>query len=158
MLQTKAGKPARGPTAQEFRDFVRDVEKEIRARGDTSKIIWSWDNPTIHGSVEGGDWSTADTPVRVSAANHTMLPPFSPDMHCVIETSHAIICGALQTYINTHPAPEQDSLQPYMDELTALFKAKLTPAWGVATVRRLFAVTLPAIVTAKGAYPMKSCR
>lgn len=156
-----AGKPARGPTTQEFQDFVRDVESKLRTLDPNPKlrIIWSWDNPKIHGSVANGDWAKGNTPVHVSKKNHTQLPAYSPDMHNVIELSHALICGALQKYINTRRTDQAtDSLLPYMEELTTLFHSKLTPTWGLATVKRLFAVTLPAIIESDGDYPEKACR
>lgn len=117
-------------------------------------LVFSWDNPKIHGSVEGGDWVGKG----VTTQNHTMLPEFSPDMHNVIETSHAIICRAIQTFINEHKPTPEDTLDLYGEKLVALFHEMLTPEWAEATVKRLFAVTLPAILEKEGDYPPKSCR
>jgi hypothetical protein len=41
----------------------------------------------------------------ITKNDHTLLPPYSPDMHFVIETSHAIICTALRKDINAARLP-----------------------------------------------------
>lgn len=161
LLQTKAGKAARGPTHEEVKDFVRRVKQEWVARCDTHRLaatarspVWSWDNPRIHGSVEDGDWRASG----ITNKNFTRLPTYSPDMHSPIETSHAVICGKLQKYVDKHRPQAADTLQQYIDKLQRSFAKSLTPAWGVATVKRCFSLTLPEILKAEGRYPIKACR
>ncbi|PNH03894.1 hypothetical protein TSOC_010003 [Tetrabaena socialis] len=156
--RTQAGKPAKGPTADEFKDFISNVKAAYAVRcaaaGIACRPIWSWDNPRIHGSVEKGDWESRG----ITTANHTQLPTYSPDMHNVIETSHALICAALQKGINDHKPAPSDTLAVYTDMLQGHLKRMLTPEWGLGAVKRLFSKTLPAIISAEGRYPLKYCR
>lgn len=156
--QTKKGNAARGPTAEEFADFVSAVgdkyqELLVGAGMDPRRgWRWSWDNPRIHGSVENGDWEE----YGITVDNHTMLPAYSPDMHSVIETSHAIIVDAFKAEVNARGQGLRfmDALR----RLEAIFYEKLTPEWGVKAVKRLYAVTLPGILEAEGHYPPKRAR
>lgn len=127
--------------------------------GENVEIVWSWDNPPIHGNVAQGTWDrrkNRNTPVHVTKDNHTMLPPYSPDMHKVIENSHSQVCRALQVFINEHTPTAEDTLQLYITELETLFYKEITPTWAKNTVKHLFAVTLPAILKADGGYPPSS--
>ena len=85
-----------------------------------------------------------------------MLPPYSPNVHKVVENSHSNVCRELQNFINEHTPTTEDTLQLYITQLETLFYKVLTPAWGKATVKHLFAVTLPAILKADGGYPPPS--
>ena len=109
---------ARGPTAAEFREFIRDAYAEwLARRAGTAwageEPIWSWDNPVIHGVVGKGEWAKpgADGTPKVTKLNHTMLPKYSPDMHNVIENTHSIICKALQRFVNQNRPAAGDTLQ-----------------------------------------------
>ncbi len=138
---------------------MRDVKVKYKAQCDakhfTFQPIWSWDNPRFHGSVEAGDW---EPEFNITEENFSQLPTYSPDMHCMVENSHAIICTALQKDINRHQPGPGDSMQLYLDKLQARFSTMLTPEWGISSLRRLFSTTLPAILREKGHYPVKQKR
>ena len=123
-------------------------------------IVWSWDNPPIHGSVADGTWDRREnpgTPAHVTTENHTMLPPRSPDMHNVIENSHGTVCRAFQAYINTYrPTSEDTLLKTYPEPLDTIFYTQMTQAVVLSMVKRLFSETLPAIVRAGGSYPSQA--
>ena len=166
MPQTVAKKkPAKGPTAQEFREFIADVYQEwkrlrVGTAWENAEPVWSWDNPVIHGKVGEGAWATAgqDGLPAVKQADHTLLPKYSPDMHSVIELTHAIICKSLQRYINEHRPSPTDTLEMYTEQLQGFLKSQLT-AWKVQKmVRRLFSHTLIAILAKDGHYPSKKYR
>ena len=76
-------------------------KERAAAAGITHQPIFSWDNPRIHGTVGDNTWRA----LGITKDNHTLLPPYSPDMHFVIETSHAIICTALRKDINAARLP-----------------------------------------------------
>ena len=147
--ETKAG----GPTGQEFKDFIRQVQA-IWYGQQVLPPVWSWDNARIHGAVAAGAW----TDLGITTANHTNLPPYSPDMHNVIETTHAIIMKHMQDFMNQRAPQPTDTLQIYTDQLQAIFKEHITPKYIKSLTHRLFSVTLPAIVEAEGHYPSKTQR
>lgn len=154
------GQEAKMLTKQEFIDFITAVQAAVprlcREQGiAVFKPVYSWDNPRAHGKIE-----TDFQHLGIGPGNFTALPEYSGDMHNVIETSHSIVCRALQKYINERrPAGEaQESFSTYTAELQRLFRSELTPAWAQATVKRLFATTLPAVIRAKGHYADKRTR
>lgn len=101
-----------------------------------------------------GDWNDLDIDNRT----HTLLPPYSPDMHCVIEASHALVVGYMQKYIDACSGMQGDSLPTYISELQRLFYEKITPAWAQNTTHRLFTRVLPAILERDEDYPPKRLR
>ena len=137
--------------------FITEARAKLVEKGmKPADITWSWDNAAIHGSVEEGEWE--DGPVRITPDNHTMLPPYSPDMHSMIEMSHALVCGELQKFVNNlKPSPNQP-LQTYIDKLYEIFYQHCDQAWGRETLRRVFCTTIPAIIDAKGGWPDKAFR
>lgn len=155
-MQTKRGVDAKGPTEEEFRDFIKVVKQKYISRckkaGVQARPIFSWDNPRIHGSVKNGTWDD----LGITTTNFMSVPCYSPDMHNVIETSHAVICQALRKDVQEYGAGQ--ALEFYMQKLEQHFYKLLTVKWARRTVKRLFAVTLPAILERGGAYPPKRAR
>lgn len=82
-LQTKKGETAKSMTLAEFADHLRNVGRELVARGERLQRQWfSWDNARANGGSE--QLLAAGLP-----ADHRLpLPPYSPDLHRVVE--HAI--------------------------------------------------------------------
>ena len=146
---------ARGPTEEEFKAFIR---KCLKAWDDDAcesvPPIFSWDNAKIHRSVRDDDWALQG----ISVQTHTLLPPYSPDMHSVIELSHARLVDAMQKFVNERVSGPEDNLLVYTEELKALFKSQITPEWAKATTHRLFIEVLPAVLEANGDYPPKHLR
>lgn len=118
--------------------------------------MFSWDNASIHGNVRKGQWDQDG----ITVADHTLLPPYSPDMHNVIELCHANITRALQEEVNstaTAESPELDA-PAWCAKLQQIFAQRITHEWVCATLKRMYAVTLPAILEAKGHWPSKEYR
>lgn len=158
LQQTRRGAKAiaaRGPTEEEFKAFIR---KCLKAWDDDAREsvppIFSWDNAKIHRSVRDDDWALQG----ISVQTHTLLPPYSPDMHSVIELSHARLVDAMQKFVNERVSGPEDNLLVYTEELKALFKSQITPEWAKATTHRLFIEVLPAVLEANGDYPPKHLR
>lgn len=153
---TKGGRQvnAAGPTREEFRAFIERCIQAWRSKGETEQPIFSWDNARIHGSVQNGDWAD----LGITTTTHTVLPPYSPDMHSVIELSHAHVTAHMQEFIDNHPTGPQDALPNYTQVLEELFYKHITPEWAQRTTHRLFLKVLPAILSANGQYPPKSLR
>ncbi|KAG2490521.1 hypothetical protein HYH03_011142 [Edaphochlamys debaryana] len=178
VFQVKEGdkeRPAKGPTGEEIATFLGEVYdkneqlcKEASRKGNkvTCRPIWSLDNASVNKNAVG-EWHCGRAPI--TANNVTNLPPYSGDMHNVIETSHALICYKLQQSVNERGRElaeeaentgmaSPDPLTVYIDKLQEIFTDTLTPEWGMKTVKRLFATTLPAILAADGNYPEKAYR
>jgi hypothetical protein len=95
------GPVARGPTAEEFRDYIKAVLTGWYAYVlQHATMLAAWcrllRRPTIHGHMRAGDWSD----LLIDPSYHNNLPAYSPDMHYAIELVHAEIAGRLQNFIN----------------------------------------------------------
>ncbi|GLC55091.1 hypothetical protein PLESTB_000942600 [Pleodorina starrii] len=148
---------ARGPTAAEFKDFIKACLKVWNDEFcETLPPIFSWDNTRIHGNYrdEADGWGS----LGIDTETHMQLPPYSPDMHSVIELSHARLMHEMQQFINNREGGPGDSLEPYTESLGELFQATITPEWAKATTHWLFIDVLPAILQANGDYPPKKYR
>jgi hypothetical protein len=153
-VQTLAGKEAEGPTKEEFKDFVTDcITKLAKLKKDNnfkaSQVHWSWDNPTIHGSVADGDWKG----MGITDRNFMAVPTYSPDMHKVIEHIHANVCRSLQSDINAlRGRATSKPLSYYINKLQGHFRAYRKKSVE-ADVRSLVAETLREIIVRKGDRP-----
>lgn len=145
---------ARGPTAKEFESFVRDVRKHWTELGESVEPVWSWDNASIHRSVQAGDW----LPMDINNNNYTRLSPYSPDIHSVIEISHSRIMGEMRRYIRRHVVEEGEGLQPYAAAVHRIFLRAITPEYIKGLTHRLFFKVLPAIIAGNGEFASKHLR
>jgi hypothetical protein len=146
-------------TAEEFKEFIVEVEQVVKQKYAASgvthyKITWSWDNCHAHGQVKRGDFRN----VGVSLKNVTHLPPWSGDMHSVIEQAHANICGELKRFATDRAPQEGDTLWLYIDQLQSLFQGRLTAQIVRDSLKHCLSVTLPAIIERQGGYPPKQLR
>jgi hypothetical protein len=94
----------------------------------------------------------------ISAANHSRVPPRSPDMHNVIELTHATVTRSFRKFISRRVPGRNEQVQLYMDELVRLHSTLISVQWVRDAVARLYKVTLPAILLAEGDYPCKDAR
>jgi hypothetical protein len=88
-MQTKTGKTARGPPAEEIRDMLANICQALKndELWDQSwQPIFSFDNSPNHTSAvsKWHEWA----PSRGVQGKALMVPPYSPDLHQVVE--HAI--------------------------------------------------------------------
>ncbi|KAG2428017.1 hypothetical protein HXX76_012003 [Chlamydomonas incerta] len=148
----KNGAVAKGPTEEEFKEFVaytRAQWNRLEEGAQASETpIYSWDNARIHRSVREGDWEEA--PFNITTADHTMLPPYSPDMHSVIELSHAQLMRHMTHFINERCRVENDTLPPYIAELERAFQVLITKNRAQSTTHRLFIEVMPEILRLGG--------
>jgi hypothetical protein len=153
-VQTLAGNVAEGPTKEEFRDFVKSCTTKLQEltgnpRFRASQVHWSWDNPTIHGSVADGDWKG----LGITDRNFMAVPTYSPDMHKVIEHIHANVCRSLQRDINAlRGKGTSKGLTYFTDKLQGHFQAYQAESVE-ADVRSLAAETLREVISRKGDRP-----
>ena len=145
-----AGKAAKGLTRDEFKHHVKEARAAWLAAGGVGEPIWCWDNARSHGSVlnEADGWEEEG----ITARNHLLLPPYSADMHSVIEISHGLLMKVVRPKINRM---QETTLQPYIDLLYKSFFEHCTPEWACKTTQRLYLTVLPAIVRAKGGWPSR---
>ena len=131
-MQTKRNKVARSPPTEEIRDIFRvawndikqrDPEYAVRCERGEQPIYWSLDNAPVHKSAMEGwdDWNgwrvQAGIPGTVIWA-----PPYSPDLHQVIEHAHANTLRKFQGWLisNVHQKPFPQVLD-YFDVIAQCF-------------------------------------
>jgi transposase len=130
---------ARGPTKEEFREYIKNVQalwmlrEMFSGKNVPRKAVFSWDNAKIHSSVLAGDWAD----LGISTAEHTLLPPYSPDMHSVIELTHAELMRDMSSFISRRTPQPDEQLQLYTSYLQHAFTSRITPAYVQATTHRL---------------------
>lgn len=117
--QTKGGEPAKGITAAEFGPLAGEIKqaaiKKFKQLGLPFKPLLSWDNDSVHTShltrlPEYGVFSGRD---------RKALPARSPDLHRVIERSHARLC---QRFIKQlHYQGDIYTAEQYIQQLRDLF-------------------------------------
>ncbi len=159
-LQTqRTGAEAKSCPFEELQDFIRDTKTKYKELCTDKHVafepIFSWDNPAFHGSVAAGDWKKDS---HIEEKNFSQLPKYSPDMHCMVETSHSVICSGLQKDVNRHAPNATDTMDTYLDMLQTRFTEMLTPKWGMKALKRVFAKALPGILEADGRYANKQAR
>lgn len=122
-LQTSKGEPAKGMTADEYEDCIRDLRERLHElwqaytqQNPGEEPIWllSSDNDSAHARAkldEHGIWSKD---------HRFALCPLSPDLHKVVEHVHAYLSQALQAWRRSlwpgKPTPQQ-----CQDKLEQLF-------------------------------------
>lgn len=132
------GRRARSTTAEEWRDYMQELQAKVLQRledpataaawaaatGGTPDTppIFSFDNPSIHknnldylrelGLVQQGSDKPTDAWLQ--------LPTYSGDLHRTIERVHGRVCRAFQEMLNTESTAR--TLEFYIDRLFKLFK------------------------------------
>jgi hypothetical protein len=136
----KDGRVALGPTAEEFADAVMaptivaaelgldNLQHEPAHSATTFRngvqILYSFDNAKIHesavsrGLLDMYDWK--------AAKDRLTLPPYSPDMHRVIEHSHGTATYAFRQWL--YQNPDKNTLQDYKEGFEMVYKQVNTPA------------------------------
>lgn len=87
------------------------------------------------------------------------VPPWSPDLHQVIEHAHANTVMKFRAWLDAHAhEPARSSVMEYVPEITDCFKAGNTQASIAAGVDKLQKVVYPEVITAKGGFIAKAHR
>lgn len=120
LLQTTAGKPAKGCTNQEWAHLMEDimaVAEQRRARcrkwPTGQPCLWSFDNDKIHQKAE------TLVSLKINYKNRLPLPPNSPDMHRVVEHCIGRLKSAFRKWMYAHP--QARSMKQYRQALHTLF-------------------------------------
>lgn len=149
-LQTQGGKVAKGVTAAEFVDLMKDLVGQLQRytpsplRASEHWLI-SYDNAGAHTEAEH----------KVPGLNRQTLPPKSPDMHKVVEHVHAWLTEKMQQWLRAQQTNKVTS-EDAQAELKRLFKSYPTDSLrrNVASLPE----TYKAIIAAGGAFPAKRFR
>jgi hypothetical protein len=164
--QTKAGNPAKAPTAQEIQDLVARIWIAIQQSpdlpefkkyvgDDCQNIVWSFDNARVHTSAfeEWGSQSTSWN-VQQHIPGYVVFPPaYSPDLHQVIEHAHANTVRLFQNWLyeqrNVAPA---SSVMSYMHAVDRCFKLGNPKESVCNNVKKLHAKVYDAVLANGGDY------
>jgi hypothetical protein len=113
--KSRAQRPAAGPTAAEFAEqvlgpTVREANKRLRGHADLSngtKVMFSYDSARIHTSamklVDEASGKRVLAAYGFTDARRLLLPPYSPDMHRVIEHTHGTAELMFQKWLYENP-------------------------------------------------------
>lgn len=164
-LQTKGGKEAKGPTAEEFKDFLLELQRRIaqilgepvaiaswlkRTGGTptTHPPIFSMDNPSIHDSA-------VEVHIGKQWGNRFSLPVQSPDIHRVVERTHGRICSLFRDWLfETH---EKLTPKQYAEKLQQIFHSTQWPDVFQNDLKT-YPEMLQAVIDKEGAWPEKKFR
>ncbi|KAG2426539.1 hypothetical protein HXX76_011764 [Chlamydomonas incerta] len=81
-----------------------------------------------------------------------------PDMHCIIEQSHAHLMDHMTKFINGRLHVQNDTLGAYTAELENALKERVTPQYVQRMTHRLYTKVLPEILRLGGLIPSKVYR
>jgi hypothetical protein len=153
-MQTTKGVPAKGCTKMEWVDVMTRIKAAIAeklralpAAGDGSfggVARYSFDNDKIHQDI------AAQAQLKVGGSKRVPLPPYSHDIHRVVEHTLGRLKTAFNKWLYSHPAAL--SMAQYMAALEHIFFTTQTPAIIAADVATLPSV-YRAIQEAKGNWP-----
>ena len=157
-MQTLGGKIAKGPTAEEMKGVIRKIWKDIRAHPLFNQIkdqlLWSWDNAPVHHAAMK-DWGKATSWNKLEGIGGELLwvPPWSPDLHQVIEHAHANTVRNFRDWLdaNAHE-PVKSSVMEYVDVIRKCFREGNTQAIVAAGVAKLQKVVYEEVIKAEGGY------
>ena len=118
--------------------------------------IWSLDNAPVHAKAYN-DLTWKNKPA--GDFGHAQPPPYSPDLHKVIEHVHGTVCVKFREELDkmTHPLP---TIKEYFRKIQLIFYTSITAQSVQEDVRSLFGAegTMMQIVGAKGGYPAAKYR
>lgn len=153
---------AKAPTAQEIQDFLADLFKKIKqmtcAPGEapgpskpflpTYQPMISLDNASIHiKAVEDKEWLRQ----HPWGGRRLPLPPYSPDIHKVIEHVHGTITNTFRERLRALKQPHGTVLE-YYQEVEDIFYQKFSSD-GVSRDQQSLQLTCREILKQNGGYP-----
>jgi hypothetical protein len=112
------------------------------------KPLWSLDNAPVHGTAISGPWPTRPEGLW----NVVSPPPYSPDLHKVIEHVHARVCTEFMDWIVKNPNTAYDCIEDYYARLEYMFQEIITPESVRKDVDSLLQ-TFAKVLEAGGGYP-----
>ena len=135
------GRLAKGPTTQEFCDFIMEVHEALKH---DHHPIYIFDNTNIHNRNKLKAAGIGDEALRLQ------FPPYSSEFNQVAEHVHAIMVNALQKAMNADPDSDWTPAQ-CMAKLEETFYS--IPAESLKKDVRDLKATCLKIIRAGGGYP-----
>lgn len=164
-------RPARSPTAEEMADFIMEVLDYINSHKypygseptadkpfpSTFIPLISLDNAAVHMRLrEVFPYSAECGVLNPIAFNQCSPPPYSPDMHKVIEHPHGTICSALNRWLERRKT-NLPNIWEVFKKLEQLFYQLITPESVQKDIKSL-KCTFKKVVQLKGAWPPRKYR
>lgn len=150
-MQTTKGEPAKGCTKMEWADVMERIKaavaeklRKLPANSFGGRHSWSYDNDKIHQDI------VLQAQLKVGGRSRVPLPPYSHDIHRVVEHTLGRIKRAFNLWLYSHPAERK--MTDYMDALKDIFFRTQTADMIDADVATLPSV-YRAIRKAKGDWP-----
>lgn len=152
---------AKEPTAKAIQDFLHDCNQRIVSLKVEGKLpknfypLWSLDNTNIH-KCAIANWGTNPDLTKLGIDGQLLLPPpYSPDLHKVVEHVHAQLCQEFYKWL--HGSEPLHDIQAYFAQLEKIFKKIITAKSIQKDVQSLLQ-TYDAVIECEGQYPPKKFR
>jgi hypothetical protein len=165
-MQTKAGRVAKAPTAEEIRDILSQASAKLRDLQQDGKWpadwepIWSMDRVPIHRTAakdwDHGQWRKD----RQVMGTPLFVPTYSPDLHQVIEHVHANTVRAWKTdlLLEEPRKQEYENAVAMYKHLETTFYNSILPVSIQANVEKLLDRTYPEVLRLRGDWPTHEFR
>jgi hypothetical protein len=130
--KSRAERPAAGPTAAEFAEkvlgpTVRAAKKRLKGHASYSKgteVLFSYDSARIHTSaMKLVDETTGKLLLAAYGfkdSHRLLLPPYSPDMHRVIEHTHGTAVVMFQAWL--YQNPKKCTIEEYKQAFEGIYR------------------------------------
>jgi hypothetical protein len=160
------GTKAKGPTRDEVRHLLMQASSKLEdhPRWPKSwKPIWSLDNVSMHVAAAEewhGAWRFNDDGTEKVLGEVLFVPPYSPDLHQVIEHVHANTCGMWKRELMHMPFESKTygSVVEVFEHLQECFYHANTADTVAANIRKLCMETYPAVLALNGGWPPAKVR
>jgi hypothetical protein len=162
MQTIKGGKevPSRAPAGAEIQAFIEETADKLKAHPLIPANfrpyflpLWSLDNAPVHKAAISMAWPNKPA----GLFNSVSPPPYSPDLHKVIEHVHARVCTEFMDWIVKHPNIVYNTIEEYFARLENIFYSVITAEIVKKDVQSL-QLTFAKVVEAQGGYPAPKFR
>lgn len=133
--------------ADVMRRIKEEVEEKLKALPGGKphwRVLWSYDNDKIHQDI------TLQAALKVGGRARAPLPPYSHDIHRVVEHALGRLKRAFNLWLYTHPGKR--TMEGYMAAVQDIFYTQITAKSIRREVKKLPSV-YRAIKEAKGDWP-----
>jgi hypothetical protein len=122
-----ADRPAAGPTAAEFAEKVLGptasvAKKKLKGKG--AAVMFSYDSARIHTSatklVDAATGKLLMAAYGFEESQRLLLPPYSPDMHRVIERTHGTAVVMFEKWL--YQNPKKCTIEQYKRTFERIYK------------------------------------
>jgi hypothetical protein len=165
-VQTMKGTKAKGPTRDEIRHLLMQASAKLAEhprwpRG--WKPIWSMDNVSMHVAAAEdwhGAWRVNEDGSEAVMGEILFVPPYSPDLHQVIEHVHANTCGMWKRELMHLPFESKvyATVVEVFEHLQECFYKANTTGTVSANIRKVYMETYLAVLALDGGWPPAKLR